>query len=367
MNKLFWLGKVNWRITVLSVLILCGVKGWAQGVPATESSTPAGAIAPFAAVDDISSSLLTPKVIEDLSTPSLQSSELIADKALIGEVDVQDGFTRELTRVAWRPGDPVNLYIIKPAGVKRPPVILYLYSYPSETDRFRQNDFCRFLTRGGFAAVGFSSALTGERYHNIPMAKWFVSELPQSLAISAHDVQMILNYLATRGDFNVDQIGMFGDGSGATIAILAAAVDPRIKTLDLLDPWGDWPDWIAKSTLIPENERPDYLKPEFLKSVAPLDPVKWLPQLKTQKVLLEDVKTVTVTPDEARNKIEAAVPSNVEIQRYDNVQAFAKTASSGKEIEWLKEQLQSEVPGQFRANDASQSHHPSSGATFSQP
>ena len=36
-------------------------------------------------------------------------------------------------------------------------------------------------------------------------------------------------------------------GSGAAIAILAAAIDPRLKALDLVDPWGDWPDWLAKS------------------------------------------------------------------------------------------------------------------------
>ena len=82
------------------------------------------------------------------------------------------------------------------------------------------------------------------------MKEWFVSQLQESIAASAHDVQMILNYLAMRGDLDMDHVGMFGDGSGASIAILAAAVDPRIKASDLLDPWGDWPDWIAKSTLI---------------------------------------------------------------------------------------------------------------------
>jgi len=45
----------------------------------------------------------------------------------------------------------------------------------------------------------------------------------------------------TRGDIDMDHVGMWADGSGAAIAILAASVDPRIKALDLLDPWGDWP------------------------------------------------------------------------------------------------------------------------------
>jgi hypothetical protein len=260
--------------------------------------------------------------------------------SIVGQVDHQREFTREITRVEWRAGDPIDLYIIKPAGVKKPPVVLYLYSYPFETDRFLRSDFCQFVTQRGFAAVGFASALTGQRYHDIAMTKWFVSELPQSLAVSAHDVQMLLNYLASRGDFDLDQVGMFGDGSGATIAILAAAVDPRIKTLDLLDPWGDWPDWMAKSTLIPEKERPNFLKPEFLAAAAPLDPMKWLPQLKTQKVRIQDVKSVTVTPDETRQKLEAVAPSNIQIVRYDDTKAFLSAASGGKGLDWIKEQMQ---------------------------
>jgi acetyl esterase/lipase len=74
------------------------------------------------------------------------------------------------------------------------------------------------------------------------MNKWFVSELQEALATSTHDVQMVLNYLAKRGDLDMSRIGMFGQGSGGAIAILSAAADSRIVALDVLDPWGDWPD-----------------------------------------------------------------------------------------------------------------------------
>jgi len=89
------------------------------------------------------------------------------------------------------------------------------------------------------------------------MKQWFVSELQEALASSTHDVQMVLNYLDTRGDIDMEYIGVFGQGSGGSIAILAAAADPRISTLQLLDPWGDWPDWLKSSEAIPENERPN--------------------------------------------------------------------------------------------------------------
>src|SRR5579872_3972884 len=166
---------------------------------------------------------------EDLSSLSLTSSKLHPSPPLLGEKDNYPDFTRELLQVQWRSGDPLDLYVILPKGVKNPPVILYLYSYPSDTDTFRDQGFCKLVTRNGFAAIGFVSALTGHRYHDRPMREWFISELHESLVSSVHDVQMILNYAATRGDLDMNHVGMFGEGSGATIALLTATVEPRIK------------------------------------------------------------------------------------------------------------------------------------------
>ncbi|HTZ97238.1 MAG TPA: CocE/NonD family hydrolase [Terriglobales bacterium] len=292
---------------------------------------------------------------EDWSSISLAGSKLNADPPFVGEKGEFPTFTRELLQVKWRTGDPIDLYVIRPKNVTKPPVVLYLYSYPSETDRFRDNEYCARITEGGYAAVGFVSALTGQRYHMRPMKEWFVSELQESLGSSVHDVQMILNYLSTRGDLDMNRVGMFGTGSGATIAILAAAADPRIKAIDLLDPWGDWPDWMAKSSIIPEDERPNYVKPEFLKKVAPLDPVQWLPQLKTQDIRIQRLKNDTTTPQVAAEKIEAAAGSNVKIVRYDDVKQFYGTGSGGRVFQWVKDQLRPARETNSAGNNISQS------------
>jgi len=216
---------------------------------------------------------------------------------------------------------------------------LYLYSYPSETAVFRDDAYCANVTRGGFAAIGFVSALTGHRYTNRPMKQWFVSELQEALGSSVHDVQMILNYLSTREDLDMSKIGMFGVGSGATIAILAAAADPRIKTLDLIDPWGDWPDWMAKSSLIPEQERPNYLKPEFLKKVAVLDPVVWLPQLRSQQVRIQQVLDDSATPRVVQERIRATAPGTAHVVRFATTRKFSSARSGDKILQWVKTQL----------------------------
>ena len=281
---------------------------------------------------------------EDWTSLSLTGSDLRPEKPILGAKDDFPQFTRELIRVQWRLADPINLYVIRPKGVSKPPVILYLYSYPSETDRFRDNDYCVRVTHDGFAAVGFVSALTGQRYANRPMKEWFVSELQESLATSVHDVQMILNFLSTRDDLDLSRVGIFGTGSGGTIAILAAAADPRIKAIDVLDPWGDWPEWMASSSIIPENERPNYVKPEFLKKVAGLDPVDWLPKLKTQHIRLQQVLDDDLTPRAVKDRFASAAPATATVVKYDGTAQFFGAASGGRIFEWIKDSFRPPAP-----------------------
>src|SRR5258708_20859062 len=235
-------------------------------------------------------------VTEDWTSPALSGSSLKPVPLLGGVVDERPGYTLELIQVQWRWGDPLDLYVMKPKGVKKPPVILHLYGYPADTDAFKNETFQRALIKNGFAAVGFVSALTGHRYHDRPMKEWFLSELREALATSADNVLMVLNVLATRGDLDMNRVGMFGQGSGASIAILASAADPRIKVLDVLDPWGDWPTWIATSPFVPEEERSDYLKPEFLKKAAPLEPLDWLQKIQAKEFRLQQIIFETETP-----------------------------------------------------------------------
>ena len=276
---------------------------------------------------------------ENLHSLAIKDSNLHAATPLAGETDKYPDFTRELLEVQWRDNDPIDLYVIKPTGVVKPPVVLYLYSYPSETDRFRDNEYCKRLTANGYAAIGFVSALNGHRYHDRPMKEWFISELPAALAMSVHDVQMVLRYLAERGDVDVGHAGIFGAGSGATIAVLAASVDPQLRAVDALQPWGDWPTWLAKSSLIPENERPNYLKPAFLASVEPFDPVQWFGRVQTKALRLQFVLDDPITPAAAIQHMTAAVPSSAQLLEYPTKRQQYEILRGGRAFDWIKDQL----------------------------
>jgi Dienelactone hydrolase family len=281
------------------------------------------------------------KGVEDLSKASLSSSQLHADPPELVEKAETKDFTREFVAVQWRPGDRIYLYVVLPAKVKKPPVAIYIYGHPSDTDRFQDDGWCQRTTSGGYAAVGLVPALTGQRYHDRPMKEWFVSELQEALGKSAHDVQMVLNYLGDRGDVDMGNVGVFGVGAGGTIAVMAASVDSRIKAIDLLDPWGDWPVWMQKSAVIPDEERPAYVKPEFLKKVADFDPVKLLPALKTPHIRLNQLNDeFASTPEEAKEQMEAALPATAEHHRFETSMAFyGEVASGGRVFDWLKLQL----------------------------
>src|ERR1700733_4016955 len=236
-------------------------------------------------------------VTEDWTSPALSASHLKPVSPLGGFLDdTHPGYTVELLQLQWRWGDQIDLYVMKPKGVKNPPVILNLYGYPADTDAYKNEVFQSALIKDGFAAVGFVSALTGHRYHDRPMKEWFLSELQESLGASAHDVQMVLNYLAARGDLDMNRVGIFGQGSGGSIAILASAADPRIKVLDVLDPWGDWPIWMATSPFVPEDERGNYVRPEFLRKASALEPLEWMSKIQAKKFRLQQNLFETDTP-----------------------------------------------------------------------
>jgi hypothetical protein len=255
-----------------------------------------------------------PQNLESWTNLSLDGSKFSSEPPLLGQRDTQPWFTRDLIRLQWRPGDPIDTFLIIPKqdavtlkSASKPPVILYLYNYTTDTDRFMHTNVCQNLTAGGVAAVGFSLALSGHRFHDRGATEWFVSDLQEALTTSAHDVQKVIDYLETRHDLDTGRVGIFGQGSGAAVAILAASVDPRIKILDLEDAWGDWPQWLSKSTIIPEAERPAYLTPAFLNLVKDLDPVSHLPKLKIP-VRIQYSLPKSAVPPEVRKRMEAALP-----------------------------------------------------------
>jgi hypothetical protein len=95
--------------------------------------------------------------------------------------------------------------------------------------------------------------------------------------------------------------------------------------VDVLNPWGDWPTWLGASQLVPTAERSEYLKPAFLASVAPLDPVTVFPKLTHLPVRLQqNMWDDTTTPANSRERIAAALPVNDRLAQYKDEQTISR-------------------------------------------
>ena len=109
----------------------------------------------------------------------------------------------------------------------------------------------------------------------------------------------------------------------------------------MVDPWANWPLWMSKSNVVPDEERPAYVKPEFLKKIVPFDPVSLLPGLKTPHVRLDQHDSnFGETPEKVKDDIEMALPKSAEKHRFAN----STKPDGGLDTEedrwsWVKEQL----------------------------
>ena len=346
--------------TLFAIVVFGLISGLSAGAPAQQPATSKATAPPSATQEPVTPpTITTPQGVElepsgngvkivrakeSYTTLSLEGSDLRPRPPLSTDHVKNADFLRELVRLQWRPSDPIDIYVIRPPQVKKPPVVLYLYGFPGDLDRFRHDRFCARLVKNGAAAVGFVSARSGYRGERGPLTQWFVSELPESLAVTVHDVQMILNYLETRDDLDMSRVGMFGEGSGGATAILAAATDPRLKAIDLLNPWADWPDWLAKSPVVPKEERDNYLKPDFLKSVEGLEPVRYLPKLTSCAVRIQFWDDTNSATKEAAAKLEAAASAGAKVLHYPNGHAMYAVSSEGRLFEWLATTLSPPKP-----------------------
>ncbi len=164
--------------------------------------------------------------------------------------------------------------------------------------------------------------------------------MPESIAASVHDVQLMIDYLQTRDDLDTRRIGIFGQGSGGAISILAAAADRRITAVDVMNPWGDWPDWLEHSPVVPNEERADYVSPAFLEKVKPLDPVRWMDRLAGRPFRLQETLFDVSVPNEARKKMRESLPETGQFVSYADLAAYTVNVSrNGRMLDWMQEQL----------------------------
>lgn len=296
---------------------------------------------------------------EDLKSLAVQDSNFLPPKlTLLERTEGKNArYHTEHFRVIFRPGEPQELFVILPEGVKNPPIGLYMFSYPETVARFQSELWAQSAVGRGHAAIGFSSGVSGDGANRSLSRDEFLKELPKNLVQSSHDIQLVLNYLASRGDLNLDRVGVYGSGSGASAAILASAADSRIKVLDVFNPWGAWPEFFAKSSMAPAERRDSFVKPEFLQSVAGCDPVAWFAKSRARSVRIQDVRQQDWVPTGAQERIEDAAPAFAEVNQFEDYRILLEMQGSGMVFSWIQEQLLPDAKPQTVVEKSKRTHY----------
>jgi hypothetical protein len=105
---------------------------------------------------------------------------------------------------------------------------------------------------------------------------------------------------------------------------------------------------MAKSTLVPGVERPNYVKDAFLAKVRNFDPVAVLPTLTHTSVRLRQIEEDSITPAEAQRAIAAAVPRGAVVEQYKTNHEFRGVAAGGQLFAWTAERLDAQKAASSR-------------------
>ncbi len=101
---------------------------------------------------------------------------------------------------------------------------------------------------------------------------------------------------------------------------------------------------MVESTRVPTEERSAFLKPDFLDKIAALDPIQWLPKLKTPAVRVQILNFDTITPKAAKDAVAKALPASATLVRYENANQVHDALMMGKEFDWIKAQIRPAEP-----------------------
>jgi pimeloyl-ACP methyl ester carboxylesterase len=173
-------------------------------------------------------------------------------------------------------GDAVELTVIDPPGKGKRPMVLWLHREGQEVKRagFQQE-------AEALAAQGIASLLV-----ELPFKQPYVHRANNNLGdaevirLAVVNARRALDWAATRPEFDMSKVAVVGHRFGAWAAVLLTSVDARIDGAILMSPPGKPSGWL-QVTEQPKAKafRESFAKEswgEYLNSIEPLDPEKWI-------------------------------------------------------------------------------------------
>jgi dienelactone hydrolase len=147
------------------------------------------------------------------------------------------------------------------------------------------------------------------------------------------DLRRALDVLFAEPNVDRSRVAYVGHDFGAMYGALAAAVDPRIRFFVFMAGTQSFSDWFLYGKPKLEGEA----KQKVVDELAPLDPIRYLPRLKTP-ILLQFADNDEHVSKERAAALSAAAPKPKTVRTYDSDHELNADATRER-IAWLKEQL----------------------------
>ncbi len=173
-------------------------------------------------------------------------------------------------------GEAVEMTVIDPLGKGRHPTVLWLHREGQDVKRAGFQ-----LEAEALAAQGIASLLI-----ELPFKRPYVHRADnnagdaESIRLAVVNARRAIDWAATRPEYDVKKIAVVGHRFGAWAAALVTAVDSRVDAAILMSPPGKPSGWLQ----VTEQPRAKAFRESFpkeawgnyLNSIDPLDPEKWV-------------------------------------------------------------------------------------------
>lgn len=158
------------------------------------------------------------------------------------------------------------------------------------------------LLAAGYAVLMLDAQYHGERTaandYGISATWMGANDYREQLLQTTVDYRIALDYLSTRGDIDMDQIGAFGTSIGANMILVLSTVDARLKTM------------VVCSTIMEH--------PYFGTTCSASDPIHATPAHPEARVLIQVGKTDGFSPREKVDRVfEQLHPAQKELRFYE--------------------------------------------------
>ena len=150
------------------------------------------------------------------------------------------------------------------------------------------------------------------------------------------DLRRALEVLFTLPQVDRERVAYVGHDFGAMYGVLAAAADPRVRFFVFMAGTQSFSDWFLYGPKPPEAERQ-----KFIAEMAPLDPIRHLPKLKTP-ILLQFADNDEHVSTQRADALAAAAPDPKTVRSYHSDHELNEEATRER-LGWLKERLKIEA------------------------